>query len=48
MEDMTITEYNKEDVKVYSLKRLLKEWNGIDNVSLTLKLDDQIPALSEE
>ena len=43
-EDMTITEYNKDDVKTYSIKKLIEEWDGIDGISLTIKQDDDVPA----
>ena len=43
-EDMTITEYNKDDVKTYSIKKLMEEWDGIDGISLTIKQDDDVPA----
>lgn len=43
-EDMTITEYTKDDSKVYSLEKLLADWDGIEGISLTIKQDDEIPA----
>lgn len=42
--DMTITEYNKDDTKVYSIEKLLSEWNGIEGISLTIKQDSDIPS----
>lgn len=44
MEDMTITETTKDDRKVYSLDKLLSDWNHISGISLTIKQDDEIPA----
>lgn len=44
MEDMTITETTKDDIKVYSLDKLLSDWNHISGISLTIKQDDEIPA----
>lgn len=44
MEDMTITETTKDDIKVYSLDKLLSDWNHISGISLTIKHDDEIPA----
>lgn len=41
--DMTITEYSKEETKVYGLEKLLQDWNGIDGISLTIKQDNEIP-----
>lgn len=43
-EDMTITEYSKDDTRVFSLEKLLSDWDGIENISLTFKQDDEIPA----
>lgn len=43
-EDMTITEYNKDDIKTYSIKKLIEEWDGVDGISLTIKQDDDVPA----
>ena len=40
----TITEFTKDDMKVYSIEKLLEDWDGIDGVSLTIKRDDDIPA----
>ena len=39
-----LTEYNKDDVKTYSIKKLIEEWDGIDGISLTIKQDDDVPA----
>ena len=44
MEDMTITETTKDDIKVDSLAKLLSDWNHISGNSLTIKQDDEIPA----
>lgn len=46
-EDMTITEFTKDDSRTYSLDKLLDEWNGIEGISLTIKQDDEIPADNE-
>lgn len=43
MDDMTITEYMKDDTKTYDLKNLLNEWNGIDGISLTIRQDNEMP-----
>ena len=39
----TITEFTKDDTKVYSLKKFLKDWDGIEGISITVKQDDEIP-----
>lgn len=43
-EDMTITEFTKDDSKTYSLEKIIADWDGIDGVSLTIKQDNDIPA----
>ena len=43
MEDMTITETTKDDIKVYSLDKLLADLNHIRGISLTIKQDNDIP-----
>lgn len=45
--DMSITEYSKDETKTFSLVKLLKDWDGIDGVSLTVKLDEDAPADGE-
>ena len=45
--DSTITEYFKDETKTYSIKALLDSWDGIDGVSLTIKLDEDAPADGE-
>lgn len=47
LNDMTITEYNKEDCKVYNLRKLLEDWNKVEGISLTIKQDNEIPATNE-
>lgn len=40
----TITEFTKDDTKVYSIEKLLEDWNQIEGISLTIKQDDDVPA----
>lgn len=44
MDDMTITETFKDDSKTYNIMDILKEWDNIDGVSLTIKRDAEIPS----
>lgn len=44
IEDMTITEFTKDDTKVYDLKKVLQDWDNIDGISLTIKQDNDVPA----
>jgi len=41
-EDMTITEYLKDTIKTYRLESLLDEWSDVENISLTIKVDDEL------
>ena len=40
----TITEITKDDTKVYSIEKLLEDWDQVEGVSLTIKQDDDVPA----
>ena len=44
IDDMTITEFTKDDTKVYDLKKVLQDWDNIDCISLTIKQDNDVPA----
>jgi hypothetical protein len=39
----TITETTKDDMKVFSLSNLLKSWNKIDGLSISIRLDEDAP-----
>lgn len=39
-----ITEYNKDDTKVYNLSEQLREWIGIESLSLGIKRDREVPS----
>lgn len=44
IDDMTITEIEKEDTKVYDLMKVLKEFHGKEGLSAIFKLgDDRTP-----
>lgn len=42
--DGTITEYMKEEINVYSIDKLLSDWDNVAGVSLTIKKDDEVPS----
>ena len=44
IDDMTSTEFTKDDTKVYDLKKVLQDWDNIDGISLTIKQDNDVPA----
>lgn len=35
--DGTLTEYRKDDTKTYSIQDILKRWDGVSGVSLTIE-----------
>ena len=40
----TITEFTKDNTKVYSIEKLLEDWDQVEGISLTIKQDDDVPA----
>lgn len=36
LDEMTITEFTKDEVKVYDLQKILQQWDGVDGISLTI------------
>ena len=40
----TISEFTKDDTKVYSIEKLLEDWDQVEGISLTIKQDDDVPA----
>lgn len=43
-----ITEINKEDSTDYNLSAVLDSFIGLDGVSLSIGVDDEVPAVTEE
>lgn len=41
--DMTITEYDEDSVRTYSLTELLKRWDGVVGVTLTIRRSIHLP-----
>jgi hypothetical protein len=46
--EIMITEYLKDETIQYSLTKVLKEWENIDNISLGIKKENQRPSNIEE
>ena len=44
----TITEINKDDSTDYNLSAVLDSFVGLDGVSLSIGVDDDVPAVTEE
>lgn len=43
-----ITEYKKDDTKVYDLVKELKTFENVEGISLTIAKDSEIPTMVEE
>lgn len=44
LEDETVTEYTKDETRTYNIRKILKDWDQVDGVSITIKQDDEVPA----
>ena len=42
--EFIITEYQKQDTKVYNLNEKLREWIDIEGITLSLKKDKELPS----
>lgn len=42
--ELIITEVLKDDTKVYNLDRAIDEYLGLEGVSVTISVDDVVPA----
>lgn len=43
-DNILITEYMKDETLEYSLTKVLKEWEGIENITLSIKKEAQRPS----
>jgi len=41
--DMTITEYNNDSVRCYSIRELLNRWDGVVGITLTIQRSIPLP-----
>lgn len=48
LKSMTITEELKEDVNVYNLLDVLRDWDGIENISVVFKQGTTLSPASDE
>jgi len=47
-EDMTITEIIKDETKIYDLNKILSDWSEIDGLSISIKIDEELPEDGDE
>lgn len=43
IDDMTLTEVDKEEERVYDLRKILEKWNKISGITITISKDCEIP-----
>lgn len=43
VDDMTLTEIDKEEERVYDLRKILEKWNKVDGITITISKDCEIP-----
>jgi len=48
LEDMTLTEYLKDETNTFHIMDILKEWDGIDNINWSIKQDNTINEIKSE
>ena len=48
MENMIISETTKDEFREYSLTAVLKEWDGIDDITFSIRKVGNLPSLSDE
>ena len=48
MSTRTITEEMKDDVRTFSLDKLLRDWDGIEGISILIKKDEEVIGEGEE
>lgn len=46
--NMTITEVNKDDVKVYSLRDTLAQFSDVDGVTLSISTDEELSEVDDD
>lgn len=42
-DDMTLTEYDKDEVRTYDLNEILTRWDGIANITLSIQRREELP-----
>lgn len=45
--DGTLTEFHRDEVRTYSIKEILKRWNGVPNITLTIERRIDLPPTEE-
>ena len=45
--DMTLTEYGSNGAHTYSIEEILKRWNGVPDIKITIRRSVALPADEE-
>lgn len=48
MSDRTITEYDKDAARTYRLDDILREWHGVEDITLSIQQSSEISAAELE
>ena len=48
LEDMTLTEYLKDETNTFNIMDILKAWDGIDNINWSIKQDNNVSEIKSE
>lgn len=48
MDDYTITEFGKDDTKVYRLGDVLRDWHNVEGVTFTIQQTEELPAMNDQ
>lgn len=42
-EDMTLTEYEKDEARTYDLNEILARWDGVANITISIQRREELP-----
>lgn len=43
IDEMTLMEIDKEEERVYDLRKILEKWNKVEGITITISKDSEIP-----
>lgn len=48
MTDRTITEYDKDETRVYPLDSILQAWDGVEGIVFSIQQSGELPGMEQE
>nr|DAU17524.1 MAG TPA: YonK protein [Caudoviricetes sp.] len=45
---ITVTEFGKDDTKVYRLGDILRDWHNVEGVTFTIQQTEELPAMNDQ